>query len=731
MVLEEDSMRLVRMSVAGFRGFATETEFDLDADTIVLSGFNGMGKTSFFDAILWGLTGSIERLGSDASVRNAFSEFGDARVEITLQTDSGTELGVVRRLSGVDSSDETLTVAIDSHIERGSTAQTLLLSQFFGGRDGLDESFSSLSSWLTKSVYLEQDRVREFVEASNEQRRFEIVGELVGAASLSKLNRELESARRAWSAQTNRMRVEVASWHEELNSLEDRLNMIDSSIEANDVVRVCSSWLRKMLRVVRRSEIKLPAEGAGLSAWAHAVDLAVGLIATEQQSLVALSRDVLNLRNVLEQEFVTSVDLRDMRRVVEELEWDVAKTSNVVNKFEIRAAAARRQRLTEVEESRSLASMAQLALRHMGDSCPVCGQAHDVEATERRLDALMKVGEVSADIPEEEEFRQAADRLNSLQRRLASEGQELQKIESMFRRLEEHKARIESSAEMVGLAIELQSDELLDSDALSDWLDSLESEVVVLSSELRALREDGMRVSASLAHATEAGEASGLRRQVAELMEKITEHESDCHLRDKAYQDARILHSAIRELEESFVDDELARIEDWLQAVYETVDPHPDFRVVRLLTKRYRGRGRLWTKLEAAANGKSIVIDEPKTVLSSSQLNVLAVSIFMAMNLSMKDLPLDVMALDDPLQSLDNMNLLGLADLLRHLRGRRQLIISTHDVRLAGLLERKLRPLHAHERTIALRLDAWDRSGVVLTTHDVHRDDKRLRLVVA
>ena len=103
----------------------------------------------------------------------------------------------------------------------------------------------------------------------------------------------------------------------------------------------------------------------------------------------------------------------------------------------------------------------------------------------------------------------------------------------------------------------------------------------------------------------------------------------------------------------------------------------------------------------------------------------------MALNLSIKDLPLEVLALDDPLQSLDNVNLLGLTDLLRRLRGRRQLIISTHDDRLAGLLQRKLRPLAPPERTMALWLDAWDRSGPVVTAREIPRDERSLRLVVA
>jgi hypothetical protein len=51
--------------------------------------------------------------------------------------------------------------------------------------------------------------------------------------------------------------------------------------------------------------------------------------------------------------------------------------------------------------------------------------------------------------------------------------------------------------------------------------------------------------------------------------------------------------------------------------------------------------------------------------LSSSQLNVLAVSAFLALNPGVETLPLNAVALDDPLQSLDDVNLLSLIDLPR------------------------------------------------------------------
>lgn len=54
--------RLTSATVEAFRAYRKQQEFDLDASIIVLYGPNGLGKTSFFDAIDFGCSGKIGRL---------------------------------------------------------------------------------------------------------------------------------------------------------------------------------------------------------------------------------------------------------------------------------------------------------------------------------------------------------------------------------------------------------------------------------------------------------------------------------------------------------------------------------------------------------------------------------------------------------------------------------------------------------------------------------------------
>ena len=183
----------------------------------------------------------------------------------------------------------------------------------------------------------------------------------------------------------------------------------------------------------------------------------------------------------------------------------------------------------------------------------------------------------------------------------------------------------------------------------------------------------------------------------------------------------------MRAASSSVVTKDLERIEPLLQRIFATVDPHPSFRVVSFLTKTVRGKGQLWTTLDDVAG--SVSVQDPALVLSSSQLNVLAVAVFLALNLAIPTLPLQVVALDDPLQSLDTVNLLGLADLLRRVRATRQVVVSTHDERLANLLERKLRPVSGDQRTVRIDLRGWTPEGPSVEQKELPQDVGRLRLV--
>jgi DNA repair exonuclease SbcCD ATPase subunit len=78
-------MRLRSATIEGFRGFTKKLFVDLDANVILVHGPNGVGKTSLLDAILWVLTGRIDRFGEKGSSISLYARERIARVELTLK----------------------------------------------------------------------------------------------------------------------------------------------------------------------------------------------------------------------------------------------------------------------------------------------------------------------------------------------------------------------------------------------------------------------------------------------------------------------------------------------------------------------------------------------------------------------------------------------------------------------------------------------------------------------
>jgi DNA repair protein SbcC/Rad50 len=86
-------------------------------------------------------------------------------------------------------------------------------------------------------------------------------------------------------------------------------------------------------------------------------------------------------------------------------------------------------------------------------------------------------------------------------------------------------------------------------------------------------------------------------------------------------------------------------------------------------------------------NSKDKFVSNAKNVLSSGQLNVLAISVFLAINEGQKTHTLDFVAIDDPIQNMDDVNQYSICDILSYIK--KQLIISTHDIEFLKLFIKK------------------------------------------
>jgi exonuclease SbcC len=82
----------------------------------------------------------------------------------------------------------------------------------------------------------------------------------------------------------------------------------------------------------------------------------------------------------------------------------------------------------------------------------------------------------------------------------------------------------------------------------------------------------------------------------------------------------------------------------------------------------------------------------PNLYFSTAQINILSLSIFLASALNSKEY--QCIFIDDPIQSMDSINVLSTIDLLRSivLNKKKQIILSTHDENFHKLLKKKMPP---------------------------------------
>lgn len=128
--------------------------------------------------------------------------------------------------------------------------------------------------------------------------------------------------------------------------------------------------------------------------------------------------------------------------------------------------------------------------------------------------------------------------------------------------------------------------------------------------------------------------------------------------------------------------------EDLINDLYRKIDPHPDFKEVHFSADFDADIPRLDVFVSDKVNKKVELI--PNLYFSTAQINILSLSIFLASALNNPDY--DCIFIDDPIQSMDSVNVLSTIDLLRSIviNYKKQIVLSTHDETFFNLLKKKL-----------------------------------------
>lgn len=714
-------MRLRALQVEGFRSFAARESFDLAADVILITGPNGTGKTSLLDAVLWALTGHVPRLGDHQDkVISLYAPFGFAEVQLELVDPSGSTYHVIRRFDGYD---ETLAFEDAGRTVEGQRAESALLEKLWPDSLSFEDGSSALAKVLTWCVYLEQDLVRRFVESEGDDERFLAVSEVVGATQVTELQTELERARGGWRKVMKAKNSELREAQSELEKLQSAMSRLGPEGESiADVYTRWTQWWSMARDLISISDVDSTLEHPRA---ANKLDQVLRRIQAER---AAIDRKGTNARSLLDELNRAEKFLRPSDQEVSGCDAEVTRLRATLASLRKQLAEAQRRsseerkRLTQLREAQEeLKALASLAVRHLGDHCPVCAQEYNRKATEARLKQLLGEPEVTP----RGEAETSVDRLSE---QIPPVETELARVEAELAELHEQQAKASAWERSV-------RQRLLDLDIKAQPHKSVGVvRSLLLENEQKGRRVDGLyddgeKLALELARLSEQGRRKEIQQDLLSTKKVVTSLANTYADYAHTDQTASELIEAVRDAADEAVGEKIGEIQPLLDRIYARIDPHPAFTRASLLVKHHYGKGRLLARIRDPHEDLPEL--DPFPILSSSQLNALAVSMFLSINLGVPSVPLDAALLDDPLQSLDDINLLGLFDVLRRTRGKRQLVISTHDDRLADLLERKLRPIDEDQRTRIIRIDSWTRTGPVVSAKDVPRTAPALKVVGA
>lgn len=132
---------------------------------------------------------------------------------------------------------------------------------------------------------------------------------------------------------------------------------------------------------------------------------------------------------------------------------------------------------------------------------------------------------------------------------------------------------------------------------------------------------------------------------------------------------------------------------DVINKLYNIIDPHPDYKKI-CFECNFDNKDPRLNVLMYSSDGKNDKI-VPNLYFSTAQINILSFCIFMAKALfskTSKGKDLECIFIDDPIQALDDINILSMIDLLRNVAFslNKQIVLTTHDKDFFELLKMKV-----------------------------------------
>jgi chromosome segregation protein len=639
-------MRLDYVEVCGFRGFRERVHVDFGLGFTVITGRNGVGKSTICDAVEFAILGDIAKYAVETAAKETVRDYiwwrGDGSptnhyVTASFVDREGKQFSITRTRDG--GADKT-PAEIEAHLCQG-TAPDEPLKQLCKTSVIRDEWIASLSLDLS------------------ETQRFDLVRAALGS---------VEGADLAAKAKAVVTLAEAACGSAEAAYQQARTVLQGGLVElseANDAAKRSSDISAAMAALDR---VIPPTEGE----LAQRIDLAQRTLPDRRRRLEGLGLAAFEGHEVAaHQRALNSPDEVERR---EQAKAALETARNNFDRLRSEVDAALRAYDLEATTNAIAASLSILvehgeALGLHNEHCPLCAAtrtnaefAAGIQSARARINQL--AGGVNLTRDKLASVRHAADQA---EQQLAEAQAVWDAIEQQWRTL---RAREEAHIEIFeryGLnPVNAANPDALDREALdeSEQLVELERALNALAASraVDALTSVDARVSL-------------FRRQADAAADELARAQS-------AVASAKSLEKSVRRSAGEIVDERLASISPLLNEIYQRLRPHANWRSIEY---SIRGDVRRFLSLKV---GDDL---NPQFVFSSGQRRAAGLAFLLSVHLARPWSRWETLMLDDPVQHIDDFRALQLVEVLSSFRQvGRQIVVAVEDEALADLLCRRM-----------------------------------------
>lgn len=691
-------MKLTSLTVQSFRGFGRREQFFL-GDVNVLGGPNGYGKTSFFDAALWCLFESIPRLGGTRDFVQAKDIYQNKFSQSTYSVEAA-----------FDTAEGPLSL-----LRRSGTAQASIAGKAIDEKECLhrlnlhDEG--AIDRFLRNSM-LEQEKINDFVRQLNPRERYDSMTSVLRFTT-NELSDQIEALASVLGRRLNQTDSEHTAAEQRLSGLRAEISMLQESSKAisHDLAE---EQYRDLLQEAGDDFLARLEFDATRFSNATLADRVTALIRRASAATGVLSDLMAKAERIkkLTDTISTAPDQATLNGEIRALEAEILATeANVSEKRDqlnacMRDISSQRADIDVKSQAHGKvqAALSQIRTIVTSDSCPVCKRPIE----RQKLLAIIDDGIGTAGA----ETSLLMEKLNLQEAIRARLKIELDQVNGLLgekrKAIQELRVTLEHREDLDGLITEFRS-----SPAASRWSALLDRAQL----SFRDLRPALSTVESLNRRATALSRTIDSLANIGLLPLRLREREKLLDTSTNADRSSRELREAILALEKcrdavshaqvGLVEATLESYKPLISSLYRRMHPHQLFTEIGFEVTKTAYGGELYFRVFTPGGNTSAY---PSTIFSTSQLNIVAVALFLAMNLRAGS-TMPILMLDDPIHSMDDLNVLGFCDLMRQIKTKRQLFISTHDKDLYGLLLNKLRPSNPQETVHGFWFDDWSREG--------------------